>query len=89
MPDSAISIALGPIKREGVGFGLGFSVRVGRTPLVPDRALGEYRWGGMASTQFWIAPHDALIVIALQQHLAFSPVPEMTIKPLVYDAIVE
>ena len=89
LPESAIPIALGPIRLEGIGFGLGFSVRVEKTPFVSARALGEYGWSGMASTHFWIAPQDELIVIALQQHIPFSPVLELTIKPLVYDAITD
>jgi CubicO group peptidase (beta-lactamase class C family) len=89
LPESAIPIALGPIKLDGVGFGLGFSVRVEKTPFVSPRALGEYNWSGAASTHFWIAPKDELIVIALQQYMPFSPLLEMTIKPLVYAAITE
>lgn len=89
LPESAIPIALGPIIREGVGFGLGFSVRVSTNPLVPARALGECGWGGMASTHFWIVPRDDLIVIALQQYMPFNPILETTVKPLVYDAITD
>jgi CubicO group peptidase (beta-lactamase class C family) len=89
LPESAIPIALGPIKLDGIGFGLGFSVRVSKTPFVSARALGEYGWSGMASTHFWIVPQDELIVIALQQYMPFSPMLEMTIKPLVYDAITD
>lgn len=89
LPESAIPIAFGPIKLNGVGFGLGFSVRVQNTLFVPARALGEYGWSGAASTHFWIAPHDELLVIALQQYMPFSPVLEMTVKPLVYDAVTD
>jgi len=65
------------------GFGLGFSVRMedGKFPE------GEYGWGGMASTHFWISPKDELIVIALSQRMPFSAQLENTVKPLIYDAI--
>jgi CubicO group peptidase (beta-lactamase class C family) len=65
------------------GFGLGFSVRLkdGKFPK------GEYGWGGAASTHFWISPKHDLIVIALSQYMPFSGRLENTIKPLVYDSI--
>lgn len=51
----------------GNGFGLGFSVRreVGQapTPGVP----GEFSWGGIAGTIFWIAPKEELIAIMMTQ----------------------
>lgn len=89
LPESAIPIEVVSIKLDGVGFGLGFSVRVSKTPFVPARALGEYGWGGAASTHFWVAPQDELIVIALQQYMPFTPLLELAIKPLVYDAITD
>ena len=67
------------------GFGLGFSVRTedGKLPK------GEYGWGGMASTHFWISPRDELIVIALSQRIPFSSQLENTVKPIIYDSILE
>jgi len=65
------------------GFGLGFSVRLkdGEFPK------GEYGWGGMASTHFWISPKQDLIVIALSQYMPYSARLENTVKPIVYDSI--
>jgi CubicO group peptidase (beta-lactamase class C family) len=72
------------VKRgEDGGFGLGFSVRLkdGKFPK------GEYGWGGMASTHFWISPKHDLIVIALSQYMPYSARLENTVKPIVYDSI--
>ena len=88
LPDEAFPIAFGPIQRPGVGFGLGFSVQANRDPLSPSR-VGEFGWGGAASTHFWISPKDELVVIALQQFMPFSTRLEQTIKPLVYEAITD
>ncbi|MHC4096841.1 MAG: serine hydrolase domain-containing protein [Planctomycetota bacterium] len=65
------------------GFGLGFSVRLkdGKFPK------GEYGWGGVASTHFWISPKHDLIVIALSQYMPFSARLENAVKPIVYDSI--
>ena len=67
------------------GFGLGFSVRTeeGKFPK------GEYGWGGMASTHFWISPKHDLAVVALSQRIPFSGQLENTVKPIIYDSILE
>ena len=67
------------------GFGLGFSVRTSEGKYGP----GEYGWGGAASTHFWIHPEHKLIVIALSQLKPYSTQLENTIKPLIYEAIIE
>ena len=70
------------------GFGLGFSVqlKVGRGGKA---RVGEYGWGGAASTHFWISPKDDLAVVALSQLMPFSGQLQNAVKPLVYDAIIE
>lgn len=51
----------------GHGFGLGFSVRreVGLAPTAGTP--GEYSWGGLAGTVFWIAPAEELIGMMMIQ----------------------
>lgn len=89
LPDELMPIAFGAQKRHGVGFGLGFSVRVGGSDWDPAAPVGEYGWGGAASTHFWISPKDDLIVVALQQYMPFSFLIESEVKPLVYDAVLD
>ena len=75
----------GVSREDSGGFGLGFSVRTedGKFPK------GEYGWGGMASTHFWISPEYDLIVIALSQRMPYSGQLENIVKPIVYDSILE
>jgi CubicO group peptidase (beta-lactamase class C family) len=51
----------------GHGFGLGFAVRreagMAPTPGTP----GEFFWGGLAGTAFWIAPDEELVALMLIQ----------------------
>ena len=89
LPKEVMPIAFGPAKRYGVGFGLGFSVRVRQTVWESASRVGEYGWGGAASTHFWISPRDELVVVALTQYMPFSDRVERAIKPIVYEAIVE
>ena len=88
LPDEAYPIRLGG-KRPGIGFGLGFSVVVERTGPPNRSRVGEYGWGGAASTHFWISPADDLAVVVLTQLMPFNFQMEHAVKPLVYDAISE
>jgi len=86
LPASAFPISLGGT-RPGVGFGLGFSVVVKKPTPDSDARLGEYGWGGAASTHFWISKKDKLAVVLLSQRTPFTDQLEDAIKPLVYAAI--
>jgi CubicO group peptidase (beta-lactamase class C family) len=89
LPAEAMPLSMVGARREGVGFGLGFSVRVAASRLEPAGRVGEYGWGGAASTHFWISPGDDLFVIVLQQFMPFNPVLEQRLKPLVYQALAD
>jgi len=51
---------------RGVGFGLGFAMGL---------AGGEYYWGGVFSTYFWIDPRHRTIGIFMTQHLPSGTYP--------------
>jgi CubicO group peptidase (beta-lactamase class C family) len=57
--------ALAPVPEMGYGFGLGFAVRndPGRSP-VPG-SVGEYFWGGVTGTYFWIDPAEQMVVVLM------------------------
>ena len=86
LPKIAFPISLGG-ERPGVGFGLGFSVAVKKPTPSSQLRIGEYGWGGAASTHFWISPKDELAVVVLSQRMPFTSQLEEAIKPLIYDAI--
>jgi len=52
---------------EGIGFGLGFGVRVNSLRNANLGSVGEYHWGGMASTLFWVDPVEELVVVFMTQ----------------------
>jgi len=75
---------------EGVGFGLGFSVledaAAGRVP----GSVGEFAWGGAASTAFWVDPLERLTVLFFTQLLPSSAHPIRTqLRQLVHQALVD
>lgn len=50
-------------------FGLGFALKEAPARGEPASATGEYHWGGMAGTHFWIAPEADLIGISMTQRM--------------------
>ena len=57
----------GPIPEMGTSFGLGFAVRVdaGRNPL--PGSVGDYSWGGITGTLFWVDPQTKLVAVMMVQ----------------------
>ena len=69
---------------------MGFSVTVDPVRAQVPSSPGEFGWGGMASTAFWVDPEEELTVIFLTQLM-----PSTTfnfrgqLKSLIYSAIVD
>jgi CubicO group peptidase (beta-lactamase class C family) len=72
----------------GHGFGLGFCVRT-EPGLAPTAgSIGEYFWGGVAGTAFWISPRDALFAILMVQAPEYREYFRVLFRNLVNAAIV-
>jgi CubicO group peptidase (beta-lactamase class C family) len=56
-----------PLLWPGHGFGLGFAVRTEAGIAPTAGSVGEFFWGGVAGTVFWVSPRDALFAILLVQ----------------------
>jgi CubicO group peptidase (beta-lactamase class C family) len=66
LPDMSVSL-FSEAGYSGVGFGLGFAVTTNPARTLIPGSQGDYSWGGMASTYFWIDPREQLIVIFMTQ----------------------
>jgi CubicO group peptidase (beta-lactamase class C family) len=87
LPKEIPAISLGET-RHGTGFGLGFSVRIAKdNRWDKDSRMGEFGWGGMASTHYWVSPKDELVVVTMEQTLPYNSNLEDTLKPIIYRAI--
>jgi len=77
-------------RMDGVGFGLGFAVVIDPAAGKVVCSEGEFNWGGLASTTFWIDPVEDLSVVFMTQLL---PSSTYNIRPqlrqLVYQSIVD
>ncbi len=72
----------------GVGFGLGVSVMLDPAKARIVGSPGEYAWGGMASTAFWVDPAEDLIVLLLTQLSPSSTYPiRRELRVLTYQAL--
>ncbi len=88
VPQEAGWVTFGDQVRTGVGFGFGFNVREEMSDWDPDGKIGEYGWGGAASTHYWVSPHDKnLIVITIEQIMPYQWLTEFKLKGMIYDAI--
>jgi CubicO group peptidase (beta-lactamase class C family) len=66
-PVAVILGPFGPVPEMGTSFGLGFAVRVdaGRNPL--PGSVGDFSWGGILGTLFWVDPKEKLVAVQMVQ----------------------
>jgi CubicO group peptidase (beta-lactamase class C family) len=74
----------------GVGFGLGFAVTQDPVPGRSSNNAGEFFWGGVASTSFWVDPVDRVTAMFFTQLMPSSTYPlRQQLSQLVCSALVE
>lgn len=84
------SSAFSELAAEGTGFGLGFSVLLDPAEAQTVGSVGNYSWGGAASTYFWIDPEEDIIAILMTQLYPSSTYPlRPQLQQLVYAAIAD
>ena len=87
LPDLSVSL-FSEATYAGVGFGLGFSVTTSPTRGLLPGSEGDFSWGGMASTYFWVDPREELIVIFMTQLMPSTTYPiRRELRTLVYSAV--
>jgi CubicO group peptidase (beta-lactamase class C family) len=62
-----INIASHGVLPPGHGFGLGFAVRRAQGLAPTPGTIGEFYWGGLAGTAFFVAPKEELFAILMIQ----------------------
>ncbi|WP_328185849.1 serine hydrolase domain-containing protein [Marinobacter sp. OP 3.4] len=60
---------------EGNGFGLGFSVKTDVAKSRTNGSAGEYGWGGLASTNFFVDPVEEMVMVFMTQLIPSSSYP--------------
>ncbi len=59
----------------GTGFGLGFSVLLDPATNQSLGSVGQFAWGGAASTAFWVDPVEGVVVVFMTQLLPSNTYP--------------
>ena len=70
----------------GHGFGLGFAVRLHAGIAQTPGSVGQYFWGGLAGTTFWVDPAEELFAILLIQAPGQRDYYRTLFRDLVYAA---
>ncbi len=72
----------------GTGFGLGFAVNIDVARSMIPGSVGEYYWGGMFSTAFFIDPVERIHMVFMTQLRPSSAYPiRRELKTLIYSAL--
>jgi CubicO group peptidase (beta-lactamase class C family) len=75
---------------DGTGFGLGFATTMDPMPAKTAASPGEYYWGGLASTAFWVDPLTGVAATFFTQLLPSSTYPlRAQLRQLVYSAMLD
>ena len=78
------------ILQPGYGFGLGFAIHMDPAVSGLNGSAGEFNWGGLAGTVFWIDPAEDMIGLYMIQMLPprFGD-SRNQFKRLVYQSIID
>ena len=75
---------------RGIGFGLGFSVVLDPVPGKALSSAGEFAWGGLARTAFYVDPAEEITAMFFTQLLPGPVYPLRTqLRALVTAAVVD
>ena len=73
---------------QGKGYGLAGAVTMAASPFDPPGSTGEFQWGGMAGTHWWISPKANLAgILMTQRQMAFWHPFSFEFKQLAYQAV--
>jgi CubicO group peptidase (beta-lactamase class C family) len=77
---------------RGIGFGLGVAVTQDPARVGIPGSVGEFAWGGMASTAFFVDPQEEMAVVFMTQVIADTGSrvkPRRDLRTLIYEAMTD
>ena len=79
---------IGDLFAPGMGFGLGFSVRLDLGRAGEPGSLGDYGWGGAYHSTYWVDPAEGLVVVYFTQVIPAAGLDDhQKLRALVYGAL--
>lgn len=77
-------------QNSGIGFGLGVAVTIDPVATMMPGSAGEYYWGGMLSTFFFVDPAEGIIALFMTQVMPSSAVAiRRELKTMIYAALTD
>ena len=87
LPPALLPYDIGGVPSSGYGFGLGSRVLLNVAESEMPGSVGEFGWGGAATTYYWVDPQEDLVgVLMTQSMLSFEPISK-AFQVLAYQAI--
>ncbi|MFC4293405.1 serine hydrolase domain-containing protein [Sphingorhabdus arenilitoris] len=75
-------------ENAGIGFGLGFAVNIDPAATMIPGSQGEFSWGGMYSTTFFVDPQEDICMIFMTQLMPSMTYPiRREIRTMLYAAL--
>lgn len=79
---------IGDLMGSGMGFGLGFQVRLDLGEAGAPGSVGDYGWGGAYHTTYWVDPAERMVVVYFTQLRGNVPVDDHgKLRALLYGAL--
>lgn len=79
-----------PYDRDGVGFGLGFSVVKDVGAYGSPSSVGEFGWGGAYHSNYWVDPKEKLVVVYFTQLIPAGNIDDFgKLRALVYRSLID
>ena len=69
IPPSQLPLTIGPDVLGGYGWGLGVRVMLDVGQATSLTGVGEFGWGGAATTYFWVDPKEEMTGVVMSQYL--------------------
>jgi CubicO group peptidase (beta-lactamase class C family) len=89
LPTSLLPIEIAGLPFPGYGFGLGSRVALDPAQTGTSGSVGEFGWSGAAKTHFWVDPREEMVGLFMTQSMMSFDLPEMDLRALAYQAIVD
>lgn len=89
LPPNLLPYTLGGIPALGYGYGLGSRVLMNVAASQVPGSVGEFGWGGAATTYYWVDPQEEIIGIFMAQYMMGFELAQKDFQVLTYAALVD
>lgn len=89
IPSALLPLEIGGLPLSGYGFGLGSRVALDVAQTGAPGSVGEFGWSGAAKTHYWVDPQERMVGLFMTQSMLNFDLPELDLRALTYQAIVD